>query len=322
MSAWRSCVVPLLAIAALHVAGLSLLATTALGGSAVTGSAGVWAGLTAYLLGVRHAFDVDHIGAIDNVTSRLTAAGERPHATGFFFSLGHATVVFVLTALVASGVGGIAAALTDERSALHALAAVWGPAVVGVSLIALALVNVRPLLHSASDRRESERPPARLLARASAYVERPRHLYALGLLFGLGLDTAGEIALLMVAGGTAAGGDWLPALLALPLLFAAGMTLFDMLNSTAMTQAYGWASTHPRRDRVYRRAVTSISIGVAAVVGVFSLLAAVGEAGVLAHGPRALPADPAVLGAAVTAALLGTWLVAAGGGRRRTRAAR
>jgi high-affinity nickel-transport protein len=244
------------AIAGLHVAGVALLL---LGG----GAFGLGVGVTAYTLGLRHAFDADHIGAIDNTTRRLTRSGERPLSVGFWFSLGHSTVVFGLTVLV-----GLGARAGGAR--LHAAAGVIGPAVSGTFLLAIGLLNLAALLAP------SPQAPTGLLmrvyGRATRAVRAPWQMYPVGLLFGLGFDTATEVALLATAGAAAAGGLPFYAVLCLPLLFAAGMSLLDTLDGAFMAFAYGWSAA----GRTYTRAVTGLSVAVALVVGGAELVSLAG----------------------------------------------
>jgi high-affinity nickel-transport protein len=243
------------AIGALHVAGLLLL----LGG----GVFGLGVGVTAYTLGLRHAFDADHIGAIDNTTRRLTEPGRRPLSVGLWFSLGHSTVVFGLTALV-----GLGARAGGAR--LHEAAGLIGPAVSGTFLVAIGLLNLAALLAP------SPQAPGgvltRVFGRATRAVRAPWQMYPVGLLFGLGFDTATEVALLATAGAAAAGGLPFYAVLCLPLLFAAGMSLLDTLDGAFMAFAYGWSAA----GRTYTRVVTGLSVIVALVVGGAELLSLAG----------------------------------------------
>jgi high-affinity nickel-transport protein len=246
------------AVLGLHAAGAVLL----IGG----GAAGLGLGLTAYTLGLRHAFDADHIGAIDNTTRRLTRAGERPLSVGFWFSLGHSTVVLGLTALVALGASA-------GRLPVPAAADVIGPVVSGSFLVAIGLLNLGLL-------RAGDPAPRGLLTRvygrATRAVRAPWQMYPVGLLFGLGFDTATEVALLATAGAAAAGGLPVYAVLCLPLLFAAGMSLLDTLDGAFMSCAYGWALTEPARKQAYNVAVTGLSVAVALGVGALELLSVAG----------------------------------------------
>src|SRR5690349_18977047 len=204
---WRRVAGLAFVIVALHVIGFVLLF------GFVGGALGVGVGITAYTLGLRHAFDADHIAAIDNTTRKLMADGQRPLSVGFFFSLGHSTIVFVLAALVALGAKGIA-----ESAGVQEVAGVIGPVVSGTFLIAIGLLN----LHSLGEPRGVM---LRLYARATRAIRKPWQMYPLGCLFGLGFDTATEVALLAAAGGASAGGLPWYAVLSLPILFAAGMSL-------------------------------------------------------------------------------------------------
>jgi nickel/cobalt transporter (NiCoT) family protein len=273
------------AIAALHVAGFGLLALAAserleLGTGALFGFG---LGLTAYMLGVRHAFDADHIAAIDNVTRKLVADGQRSTSAGFFFSLGHSTIVFALALLLAVGVRGLSGALDDDGSTLHQITGVIGPAVAGAFLLVIGALNLALLvelvrvfarLHrgeydeaALEHRLEHRGLLNRLYGRATRAVRRPWQMYPLGVLFGLGFDTATEVALLATAGTAAAGDLPLYAILSLPLLFAAGMSLFDTLDGAFMHYAYEWAESRPVRRVFYNLAVTALSVAVAVFVG-------------------------------------------------------
>lgn len=320
------------AVVVLHLLGFGLLLLVVVPGDLrlASGEAfGIGLGLTAYTLGMRHAFDADHIAAIDNTTRKLLQEGRRPHASGFFFSAGHSTVVLVLALLVALGVQGVGGAVDDETSTLHQATSIWGPTVAGVFLVAIGLVNLavlRDSLRMARRARREEIAPAeldrqlmgtgmlsRLTQRAAAHVSAPWQLYPLGLLFGLGFDTATEIALLVLAGGGAASGLPAVAILALPILFAAGMTLLDTLNGAAMTRAYGWALGAPARRLAYNAAVTGTSVVFALVIGGLSLNGVVVEQLGIEHGPLAALAgiDVGQLGFALLAIILAAWLTAA-----------
>jgi high-affinity nickel-transport protein len=265
-------------IVALHVLGFGLLI-----GSGELLGAGI--GITAYTLGLRHAFDADHIGAIDNTTRKLMGEGQRPLSVGFFFSLGHSTIVFVLAALIALGAKGIA-----ESARVHEVTGVIGPAVSGTFLIAIGLLNLRGLSDG-----EPRGVMLRLYARATRAISKPWQMYPLGCLFGLGFDTATEVALLAAAGGAAAGGLPWYAILCLPILFAAGMSLLDTIDGAFMNFAYGRA----RGSATYNLAITGISVAVALGVGSLQLLSLAGD-----------EIDAGYLGYAIAALLALTWVVA------------
>jgi nickel/cobalt transporter (NiCoT) family protein len=257
------------AVLALHVAGIALLLRYGLFG----------VGLTAYTLGLRHAFDADHIGAIDNATRKLMRERERPLSAGFWFSLGHSTVVFALGALVVLGVRGVGSAVRDGGSPLHHVTRLIGPLVSGTFLLAIGVLNLIALVELVRRRRESATAGGlltRLYGRATRAVRRSWHMYPLGCLFGLGFDTATEVALLVLAGGAAAGGLPPAAIVCLPVLFAAGMCLLDTLDGAFMCVAYGWALEQPERRRFYNVVVTGLSVAVALLIGSFELAGVVG----------------------------------------------
>jgi high-affinity nickel-transport protein len=249
---------------------------------------GVGLGLTAYVLGMRHAFDADHIATIDNTTRKLLSDGKRTDTVGFFFSLGHSTIVVVLGAIVAFGAKGVAGALENPDSALNQITGTWGPTVAGLFLLLIGALNLGVLLNmgravkrlrrgdfdeAVLERQLQSRGAInRLYSRASKSITAPWQMYPLGVMFGLGFDTASEIALLLLAGGAAAGGLPFYAVMCLPILFAAGMTLFDTLNSVFMNQAYGWAFENPVRKVFYNFTMTVVSVISAFVIGTLSLL--------------------------------------------------
>jgi high-affinity nickel-transport protein len=284
-----------LAVAGLHVVGFGVLFGVVVPQHLSLGSAGVFTaglGLTAYALGVRHAFDADHIAAIDNTTRKLMADGQRPISVGFFFALGHSTVVLLLAVLLSVGVKAIIGPVRDDGSWLQQVTGTIGPTVSGTFLWIIAVLNLAVLLgllRLARDVRAGRAGPeaiiahsgggpmGRLLSRATRAIRRPRQMYPLGLLFGLGFDTATEVSLLFLAGGAAGAGLPWYAILCLPVLFAAGMTLADALDGSFMTVAYGWALSRPARKLFYNVTVTVVSIVVAVVIGTVQLLGVASE---------------------------------------------
>jgi len=277
-------------VAALHAVGfVTLFALVAPGHYRLgtTGAFTVGIGLTAYTLGMRHAFDADHIAAIDNTTRKLRADGQRPLTVGFWFSLGHSTIVFALAFALSIGVRALAGPVAHGGSALHQVTGTVGTLVSGGFLYAIAAVNVvilvgivrlsAELRHGRYDERALEEQLARrglinrVLGRVTRSVRGPAQMYPVGLLFGLGFDTATEVALLVVAGGAAGAGLPWYAILCLPVLFAAGMSLLDSIDGAAMTFAYGWATARPVRKVFYNLAITGLSIAVALVIGTIEL---------------------------------------------------
>ena len=277
-------------IVALHLVGWITLVfivdpeRLSLGGKAF----GIGVGLTAYTLGMRHAFDADHIAAIDNTTRKLMSDGQRPLAVGFFFSLGHSTVVFALALLLATGIKAVIGPVQDDSSTLHHYTGLIGTSVSGVFLYLIALLNVIVLVgimrvflrlrRGDYDEAELEQQLQnrglinRFLGRATRSITKSWHLYPVGLLFGLGFDTATEIALLVLAGTSAAAGLPWYAILCLPVLFTAGMCLLDTIDGSFMNFAYGWAFSSPVRKIYYNITITGLSVAVALLIGTIELL--------------------------------------------------
>ncbi|MGV9674561.1 HoxN/HupN/NixA family nickel/cobalt transporter [Nocardia sp. NPDC003482] len=274
-------------VVGLHVLGWGTLLLLVVPGHHLVNGAvyGVGLGVTAYTLGMRHAFDADHIVAIDNVTRKLVAekGTRRVHSVGFWFSLGHSSVVFALVGLLALGVRALASNLQDDNSALQKWTGTWGTSVSGTFLILIGLLNLASLLGIWSVFRRMRKGEvnetelqnaleprgvlARVLAPAMRTVRRPWHMFPVGLLFGLGFDTVTEVGLLVIAGGAAATGLPWYAILVLPVLFSAGMSLFDSLDGSFMSYAYGWAFTRPIRKIYYNLVITGLSVAVALLVG-------------------------------------------------------
>jgi high-affinity nickel-transport protein len=243
-------------------------------------------GLVAYLFGLRHAFDADHIAAIDDtVRYMLRTGGERPLGVGFFFALGHSTVVATLALAIAFA----APALTREIPQLQSLGGVIGAGVSGMFLWVIGILNLLVLLellkvwqqartgvhsHAHLDELLARRGLLNRLfgGRLRRLLTRSWHMYPLGLLFGLGFDTASEIGLLAMTAGASAGNLPIPAVLSLPILFAAGMTLMDTTDGVLMAKAYDWALLNPVRKIFYNVTTTGVSAGVALVIGSIELL--------------------------------------------------
>ncbi len=293
-----------------------------------TGLFGVGVGLTAFLLGVRHAFDADHIAAIDNTTRKLVGEGRPALGVGFWFSLGHSSVVFGLSLLLAIGIRALVDPVQDENSALQTTLGLVGTIVAGTFLVLIGLINLvavvgiakvfRRMRDGELDEVELERQlnnrgfMARLLSRLMRRVNKPWHMYPVGLLFGLGFDTATQVALLVLAGGTAA--FTLPwyAILVLPVLFAAGMCLFDTADGVFMSRAYGWAFLKPIRKVFYNLTITVLSVVVALVIGVIVLLGLLVEKLGIESGPLAFfgTLDLDIVGLIIVGLFILTWLIA------------
>jgi nickel/cobalt transporter (NiCoT) family protein len=293
-----------------------------------SGVLGVGVGVTAYTLGLRHAFDADHIAAIDNTTRKLMSDGQRPLTVGFFFALGHSTIVFLLAIAVSLGVRGLGGEVAHDGSTLHQATGLIGPLVSGSFLYLIGILNLlilisilrvfRRMRRGEFDERELEEQldkrgfMNRFLGRATRAVRKPWHMYPLGCLFGLGFDTASEIALLVLAGGAAASGLPFYAILCLPILFAAGMTLFDSIDGAFMNFAYGWAFSKPVRKIYYNITITGLSVAVALLIGTVELLAVLVDKLRLSGGVWDTVAnlDLNLLGYAIVGLFVLTWAVA------------
>jgi high-affinity nickel-transport protein len=293
---------------------------------------GVGLGLTAFLLGMRHAFDADHIAAIDNTTRKLLAerppGGRRPLSVGFWFALGHSSVVLVLVALIAAGINAIAGEVSDDDSALKQIGGLVSTGASGLFLVLIGLVNLVILVQvlkvfrgmrsgrfdeaALQEQLDKRGLMNRILGRATRAVRRPWHMYPVGLLFGLGFDTATEVTLLVIAGGAAA--EALPwyAVLVLPVLFAAGMSLFDTLDGAFMCFAYDWAFLRPVRKVFYNITITALSVAVALVIGLIELVSLLADKLGIDSGPLGWIAglDLDQVGFVVVGLFVVTWVVA------------
>jgi len=288
---WRSLTMMAVVVIALHVVGFFILVAVIAphhyrlgGGGAFT----VGLGITAYTLGLRHAFDADHISAIDNTTRKLMAERKRPLSTGFFFSLGHSSVVFALALLFAVGFRALRGPVRASNSSLHQVTNVIGTGVSGGFLYLIGVINlvilvgiVRVFLEMRSggldeadleERLNKRGFMNRICGRFMSGVSAPWQMYPIGLLFGLGFDTATEVALLFLAAGAASAGLPFYAILCLPILFAAGMSLLDTIDGSFMNFAYGWAFSNPVRKVYYNITVTGLSVAVALAIGTVELL--------------------------------------------------
>jgi len=249
---------------------------------------GIGIAITAYTLGLRHAFDADHIAAIDNTTRKFMAEGKRPLSVGFWFSLGHSSVVFALAIGLTIAVKAVAKATTNSHSALQGFGGFFGTLVSGTFLYLIAILNlvvlvgiVKVFISMRQGRFSNDELEQQLNARGMMYrffgklmrtIRSPWQMYPVGFLFGLGFDTATEIALLVIAAGVATAGLPWYAILCLPVLFAAGMCLLDTVDGSFMNFAYGWAFAKPVRKVYYNITITSLSVGVAFLIGTIEIL--------------------------------------------------
>jgi high-affinity nickel-transport protein len=294
---WARAGAMVLTIVALNVVGWVLMAA-AMGGHYhinKTEIFGAGTGILAYTLGMRHAFDADHIAAIDNTTRKLVNDGQRPLSVGFFFSLGHSSVVFVLAVLLNFGLRGLDDQVKNGSSHLQYTTNIIGTLVSGVFLFLIAAVNVvilasilkmfREMRTGRYNDAELEAQLAkrglmnRVLGRFYRNVDAPWKMYPIGFLFGLGFDTATEVALLVLAGTAVVGGLPFYAVLSLPILFAAGMSMFDTADGCFMNFAYDWAFARPVRKVYYNLTITGLSVFVAFFVGAVELLGLLAQDG-------------------------------------------
>ncbi len=270
-------------IVGLHLAGWGSVWWAARHGApSIAGLAGL-----AYAFGLRHAFDADHIAAIDNTTRKLMQGPRRPLGVGFFFSLGHSTVVLLMTLAIAVATQ----TMTAEMPALREVGAYVGTIVSGLFLYVIGLFNLIVMLDIAraframhTDGYNARAIEERLLERGVltrwfsgvfGFVTRPWHMYPIGFLFGLGFDTATEIGLLTTAAIATSQAMPILAVLSLPVVFAAGMSLMDTVDGVLMCGAYGWAFAHPLRKVFYNLTITGLSAVVALFIGTIELLSIV-----------------------------------------------
>jgi high-affinity nickel-transport protein len=241
-------------------------------GAVTSGSAAVLvgAGLTAYLLGIRHAFDADHIAAIDNTVRRISLEKRDSSLVGLFFSLGQSTVVLVAGIAMALGFSFVAELLNDDSSVLKSTGAIIGGLTAGSFLVLIAIINILFLIKLFKNKADNGKSPVGILSTIFSpilkNVDRSWKMYPLGLLFGLGFDTATSIALLALAGGAVVSTGQSLAVLALPIIFMAGMALGDTIDSILMSKAYNYA-TDIKKRRAYTLFITILSIFAALIVG-------------------------------------------------------
>jgi len=254
---------------------------------------GFGTGILAYTLGMRHAFDADHIAAIDNTTRKLVQDGKRPLSVGFFFSLGHSTIVFVMALLLNFGIRALNSEVKNDSSGLHQATGVIGTTVSGTFLYLIALLNLVVLIgiikvfrEMRTGRYSDEELERQLDSRGlmnrvfGGYAKRidtPWKMYPVGVLFGLGFDTATEVTLLVLAGTAVVSGLPFYAILSLPILFAAGMCLFDTADGCFMNFAYDWAFARPVRKVFYNLTITGLSVFVAFFIGTIEILSLLGD---------------------------------------------
>ncbi len=280
----------------------------------------------AYSFGLRHAFDADHIAAIDNVTRKLMQEGKRPVSVGFFFSLGHSTVVIALAVAIAL----TTVALQSHFDALKTIGGMIGTSVSALFLFAIAAANILVFVqvyrafrfvtkgHGMAEEDIDEILSkrgflGRVLRPAFRLIERSWHMYPLGFLFGLGFDTATEVGLLGISAAQASQGMSIWTILVFPALFTAGMSLMDTTDGVLMIGAYGWAFVKPVRKLYYNMTITLVSVVAALVIGGIEALGLIGDKFAL-EGPLwsfvgALNDNFGTLGYGIVAFFIVSWLV-------------
>jgi len=292
---WRRMAMMFGFIAFLHIAG-ALLMWRATSGNYVLSDGSLFGWGTAalaYVLGMRHAFDADHISAIDNTTRKLMAEGKRPLAVGFFFSLGHSSVVAALAILLNFGIKALGTQLKDENSSLHHWTGLIGTTVSGTFLMLIALLNLIVLVsivgvflkmrqglyneEELEKHLDSRGFLMRFFGPIARRIDASWKMYPLGILFGLGFDTATEVGLLVLAGSSVIAGLPWWAIISLPLFFAGGMSLLDTIDGSFMNFAYGWAFSKPVRKVYYNIVITGLSVAVALFVGGLEICQVISE---------------------------------------------
>jgi high-affinity nickel-transport protein len=271
------------AVGVLHLGGWGLLLAYSAQHPALLALGGL-----AYTFGLRHAFDADHIAAIDNTTRKLLQSGHKPVGVGFFFSLGHSTVVLLIAVALGLAVRSIVQGVIGTNGELRSIGGAVGTLVSGGFLVLIGILNLVILLDIVRVYRKMRRGEydreglenelvaggvmTRLFGRLFRAIDHSWQMYPVGFLFGLGFDTASEVALLAISAGAAAQGLPFTAVISLPLIFAAGMSLMDTTDGAFMSKAYSWAFASPIRKVFYNLTMTSLSVFVALFVGVVELL--------------------------------------------------
>jgi high-affinity nickel-transport protein len=249
---------------------------------------GIGVSVLAYTLGLRHAFDADHISAIDNTTRKLMSEGQRPLSVGYFFSLGHSTIVVAIGAGIVIAEKAVYSAISQQHSGLEQFGGIFGTAVSACFLYLIAALNIvilagifavfRKMRQGQYDEAELEEQlnnrglMFRFFGRWMKAITKPWQMYPVGVVFGLGFDTATEVLLLATTAVLAS--EALPwyAIMCLPILFMAGMALMDTFDGCFMNVAYGWAFFNPIRKVYYNLAITGLSVAICFLIGTIELV--------------------------------------------------
>jgi high-affinity nickel-transport protein len=286
--------------------------------------------MLAYSFGLRHAFDADHIAAIDNVTRKLMQEGQRPIGVGLFFSLGHSTIVVGLSVAIAIAT----TALQTQFETFKTVGGVIGTLISASFLFAIAFANFLVLISIYQTFQTVKKGGAfveedldlalanrgllgRLFRRFFRVIKQSWQMYPLGVLFGLGFDTATEVGLLGISANQASHGLSVWSIMVFPALFTAGMTLVDTTDSVLMLGAYGWAFTKPIRKLYYNLSITAVSVLVAVIVGGLETLNLIGDQFGLTEGGGfwgaigALNDNFGILGYVIVGVFIAAWIISA-----------
>lgn len=308
-------------IVILHIIGIVCLVSSAADHPTLLGL-----GFLAYTLGLRHAFDVDHIAAIDNTVRKLVQQEKNPMGVGFYFSLGHSTVVLLMAIATAFAAEWAESSIPQLKD----IGGIVGTSVSGIFLILIGVLNLIVLLdiykvfkqmrqkgydeQRMEELLQSRGFMVRFLSPLFKFVNQSWHVYPIGFLFGLGFDTASEVALLAISAGAAKSGISFAGIIALPLLFAAGMSLLDTADGIFMTTAYNWAFSTPLRKVYYNLTITGLSVVAALFIGVIELAQVITSELGLTNGfwQWLQDLDFGILGYMLVALFVLTWLLSYG----------
>ena len=288
---WRRMWLMFGVIALLHVVGFGIFAVAVV--PQHYKGLGIGVAVLAYTLGMRHAFDADHISAIDNTTRKLMHEGQRPLSVGFFFSLGHSTIVMLIGIGIVAAERAVYGAVANPNSRLEQFGGVFGTSVSASFLFLIAALNLvilggimkvwRSMRRGEYDEEALDAQLAqrglmnRFFGRWMGAIRKPWQIYPVGVVFGLGFDTATEVALLATTALLASQHVPWYAIMALPVLFTAGMTLFDTIDGCFMNLAYGWAFLNPVRKVYYNLTITGLSVGICLFIGSVEALGLLGQ---------------------------------------------